>query len=656
MRYRQVHIDFHTSEHIDKIGQEFDKIEFQEALKTGHVNSVTLFSKCHHGWSYHPTKENQIHPGLSFDLLKAQIEAAHEIGVKAVVYFSTGYDEKYIREHKDYAVIKKDGTTAFIEDFDTPGYHWICMNTPYLDELAAQVRETLLNYDADGLFLDIAMPWECYCPTCQKLMKEEGIDINDSEAVRLFGERTYIKYASKIEEVANSVKPGIKIFHNCGHVPKGKRDIVGFNTHLELESLPTGAWGYDHFPLSAAYARTLDMEFLGMTGKFHTEWGEFGGFKHPNALRYEVSLSAANGAGCSIGDQLHPNGKMDMATYKLIGEAYSELEEKEPWLEGAKNMADIGILSAEAIDSYYDRKGKGDFRISDHADVDAGCTRILLEGKYLFNVIDTDEDFSKYKLIILPDSIVSDEQLTLKLKEFTTCGGKILATGKSGTDENGKFVLDFGAEFSGKNEYMPSYIRPAFKLRSLDNSAFVMYNQGYRLENVSGELLATGENPYFNRCVEKFCSHKHTPNNPEEKFPVSVMGKDGAYIGFDMFREYFNVGSITTKQILTHVIDELLTDKTVKTNLPSSGVVTVTNQNDRRVVHLLYADLVKRGCNTEIIEDLIHLYNIEVSVKFDKKPKRVYLAPQNKDINFEFKDGYVNFKVDFSCHQMIVIE
>ncbi len=63
------------------------------------------------------------------------------------------------------------------------------------------------------------------------------------------------------------------------------------------------------------------MEFLGMTGKFHTTWGEFGGYKHPNALRYEAGLSIANGAKCSIGDQLHPEGLMDKATYELIGAA-----------------------------------------------------------------------------------------------------------------------------------------------------------------------------------------------------------------------------------------------------------------------------------------------------------------------------------------------
>lgn len=71
MRYRQVHLDFHTSEKIVEIGKKFNKENFQKALQIGRVNSITLFSKCHHGWSYHPTKVNEIHPGLNFDLLGA---------------------------------------------------------------------------------------------------------------------------------------------------------------------------------------------------------------------------------------------------------------------------------------------------------------------------------------------------------------------------------------------------------------------------------------------------------------------------------------------------------------------------------------------------------------------------------------------------------
>ena len=75
MRFRQVHLDFHTSEDIEKVGSEFSREQFQACLKMGHVDSITLFSKCHHGWAYHPSKANKMHPGLKFDLLREQIEA-----------------------------------------------------------------------------------------------------------------------------------------------------------------------------------------------------------------------------------------------------------------------------------------------------------------------------------------------------------------------------------------------------------------------------------------------------------------------------------------------------------------------------------------------------------------------------------------------------
>ena len=74
MRKRQVHLDFHTNGTLP-VGKKFSKEQFQSALKLGHVNSITVFSKCHHGWSYHPTEVNEMHPCLDFDLLAAQLEA-----------------------------------------------------------------------------------------------------------------------------------------------------------------------------------------------------------------------------------------------------------------------------------------------------------------------------------------------------------------------------------------------------------------------------------------------------------------------------------------------------------------------------------------------------------------------------------------------------
>ena len=356
MKFRQVHLDFHTSEHIKGIGEKFNKVQFQEALILGKVESVTLFSKCHHGWSYHPTKANEMHPNLSFDLLGAQIEAAHEIGVKTPVYISAGHDEKVAVAHPEWQTIDIREHENGDVKFPWFGFHLLCFNTPYLEDLLAQIKEVVENYDADGIFLDILNDEPCFCKCCRQIMRDRGWEINLENATKLGRER-YLTYTRRVRETVDSVKPGLPVFHNAGHVKRGRMDIVNSNTHLELESLPTGGWGYDHFPISASYARTIGKEFSGMTGKFHKTWGEFGGFKHPNALRYEAALSMAMGAKICIGDQLHPSGEMDIATYDLIGKAYREVETKQPWVENAKCVADIAVIDSEAIVSYYEKKG-----------------------------------------------------------------------------------------------------------------------------------------------------------------------------------------------------------------------------------------------------------------------------------------------------------
>ena len=84
---------------------------------------------------------------------------------------------------------------------------------------------------------------------------------------------------------------------------------------------------------------------------------------------------------------------------------------------------------------------------------------------------------------------------------------------------------------------------------------------------------------------------------------------------------------------------------------------TLTRQKDRYVCHMLYASPVKRGNGIEVIEDIVPVYDTEITVKTDRKINRVYLAPQQEEIPFEYKDGSVSVKIRrFECHQMLVLE
>ena len=79
------------------------------------------------------------------------------------------------------------------------------------------------------------------------------------------------EFKTEISEFIHSMAPEATIFYNGSHVgPRSKNSFKEYS-HLELESLPSGGWGYDHFPATSRYARNLGKEMIGMTGNsIHT--------------------------------------------------------------------------------------------------------------------------------------------------------------------------------------------------------------------------------------------------------------------------------------------------------------------------------------------------------------------------------------------------
>ena len=107
--FRQIHADFHSSPLLEIIGSQFDKKEWQETLKKAEVESITLFATCHHGWCYYNTKIGERSPSLKFDLLQAEMEACHEIGIRTPVYFTGGLNSYAAEKHADWSTMERSG-------------------------------------------------------------------------------------------------------------------------------------------------------------------------------------------------------------------------------------------------------------------------------------------------------------------------------------------------------------------------------------------------------------------------------------------------------------------------------------------------------------------------------------------------------------------
>jgi hypothetical protein len=653
LRFRQVHLDFHTSEKIPGVGSEFNANEFVETLKRAHVNSVTLFSRCHHGWIYHETRFPNKHPHLTCDLLALQIEACHRHDIRCPIYITVGWDEYMARQHPEWLEVDANGKRSGPPPLQ-PGWHKLCFASPYIDYVIEQTDEVLQRFgdEVDGIFFDIIFQVDVFSVWALQEFERQGWDPANPKAQQAMRDLLVNRTKERLASAVRIRNKRCTIFFNAGHINPAIRPSLHTYTHLELESLPSGGWGYAHFPITMRYARTLGLDCLGMTGKFAVSWGHFNSYKPRAALEYECFQMLALGAKCSIGDQLHPSGKLDHATYDLIGSVYAQVEQREEWCVDAQPIVEVGVFNVEAIQPQHVRIPPANL----------GAYRILQEGRHQFDFIDGESDWSRYRVVILPDEVVLDDALARKVQAYLQGGGALLCTGRSGLREDGSgFALPgMPGIYAGELPFSPDFVRPLGALaQHIPDALYVMYLRGHKVLPAEGaEVLAEVWEPYFNRTYQHFCSHAHTPPARRSDLPAALRKGNIVYFAHPVFSTFAQYGMTFYKQMVLNALRLLLPDPLVMTDAPSTLQVTWNRQpaHRRSVVHLLHYIPERRTLAADYLEDVLPLYNVSLRLR-SASPKRVYLAPQREEIPFQMDGDYLCLTVpEVRGHQMVVLE
>ncbi len=662
---RQVHLDFHTSPFIPGVGADFNPGEFVQTLQAAHVNSITVFAKCHHGYSYYPTRVGTPHPYLQRDLLGEMISTCHAAGIRTPVYLTAVWDELSWATHPEWRQITPDGCIAGVSQSPfVAGWKNLCMNTTYADYVIAQTEEILNLYAGDGFFIDIAkqIGGPCVCSTCLAQMQAEGIDPQDSQQLWQFSLATERRFLERLTMAIQDHKPESgtivpqSIFYNArlvmtGDPRDGVRPELDNYTHLEIETLPGGSWGYDHFPWYVRFFQTFDRQLIAMTGRFHTTWGDFGGLRNRAALEFECFQALAHGAGVSIGDQLHPRGQLHPTVYQRIGEVYSEIERREPWCVDTRPLLEIGVVTTGTLNGPL-------IPVSDQ-----GALHILEQLKYQFQVLDTGCDLSSYAVIILPDAIPVDAAFAAQLRQYLTMGGKLLITGSSSLDRQmGNFVLadQIGADYVGPAPFAPDYLLLGTELADdIEPMEYICEKPGLEIQVRPGiQVLAFSGETYFNRTWEHFCSHQYTPMEKATSKPVIVQNGNVIYIARPFFAEYADSARRVHKQVIANCLQRLLPRPRIgKNNLPSTAIVTVRQRaNGNLVVHVLHYVHQRRGKTLDIIEDILPLHDARLCLRTDVQAKAVRLAPENLPLSWEWQEGYISFTIpEVNGYQIVEI-
>ncbi len=648
--FRQVHLDFHTSPDIPDVGAEFDVQEFVHTLQSGHVNSVTVFAKCHHGYSYYPTRVGTPHPHLKRDLLGEMIQACHRAGIRVPVYTTVVWDELAWATHPEWRQLSPDGHIAGPSSSPLePGWKNLCLNTGYANYVIAQIEEILEMYEGDGLFIDIVRYGDqpCVCATCLGQMLDQGLDPADIDQIGRFALQAERRFMDRTTRAIRAKDPKQSVYFNSRlrmewNPEMGNRPELHNFTHLEIESLPGGFWGYDHFPMYVRYFQTFDRDLVGQTGRFHTAWGDFGGLRNQAALTFECFQALAHGATCSIGDQLHPRGRLEPAVYQHIGAVYAEVERREPWCANTQPLPDIGVITANA--GRHMREGGIN-------ESDRGALHTLEQLKHQFQFIDAGSDLSPYAVVILPDAVPVDTALAERLRAYLSAGGRLLITDRSGwNEEMGDFALahEMGVHWAGVATHTPDYLVVGPELSDgIEPMHHVCLLPGVRVTaDPHARALAWSGVPYFNRTWQHFCSHQYTPMDRTTGDPVAVQNGAVVYVARPLFREYAESARRVHKQVLANCLNILLPQPRVGThNLPSTAIITARQQGDDLLVHLLHYIHQRRGHSLDVIEDVLPLHDATLSIRATQRPSAVQLVPERQAIEWTWEGGYVRFTV-----------
>ena len=638
---RCVHLDFHTSPDIMGIGKRFDKKKFTETVRNANVELMTVFAKCHHGYAYYPSKLCPMHPGLDFNLLGEIREAIHDAGAKAPIYITAGWSRKDADEHPEWhqidfhtkraAYVGEDTLKITVPDAPLTHCSWtcLCLVGDYLDYLEALTREVCETFDvSDGVFFDICFYGDaCVCESCKRGMLGMGLDPENYEDAKKYYSLSRIHMMQRLTSVVHEYSENANVFYNGG-ADMNRTEYHPYQTHYELEDLPTAWGGYDLMPIRAKFFEKYGKIFLGMTGKFHHAWGEFGGFKDKEALRYECADMLSVGASISVGDHLHPSADIDESTYRVIGHAFDYVKKIEKYSENTRAYTSLGLWLAHCEES------------------DMGASKLLQNMHLEYDVISPADDLTKYSCIILPDRVTLSPKDKNALLSFTEGGGKIIASYESVFDELGiRKIRPSDADVDYIKYEMDEFKTP-----------FLSYSRAYIVES-EAEALAEVYEPYFNRTQSHFCGHKNTPYKPQpEEYPALIKHKNVLYFAHPVFEAFNNSGNYVLEKYITSVIESFYEKEITVKELPSSGRIRIREGDGFIALHVLYAPPINRG-NVCLLPDFPKLHDVEIELKVNRQISSVTTEPDGRELNFEQNGNTVSFKLPpFRLHQLVILK
>ena len=261
-----------------------------------------------------------------------------------------------------------------------------------------------------------------------------------------------------------------------------------------------------------------------------------------------------------------------------------------------------------------------------------GAARLMKASHVPFDVIDENADLSPYKLVILPETDVTDPDALARLLEYVRNGGVLFATGDATLGEDGQLGLSdvFGVTCQGKGDDV-SYFRLGEQLsENLIDMIRVVRGEWLRVKPAGGvERLAELVRPRLADAGLPI-GHGKPPEKEDSGLPALVRNQFGAgwavYTPTPIFADFDEAPDEEQRRFLNNILELATPDNerpVLIPDLPPSAEISLMTLKGMWILHIL------RG--GEIVPP--EMRDLVVTLKPDFQPSRVYLVPEQESVS-----------------------
>lgn len=612
-----VHFDLHASEDIMDAGKTLTPEMIDTFLTKVKPDFIQIDCKGHPGISSYPTKVGFHVKGFEKDPLKLFREITEKNKVALFMHFSGVWDGKVVSEHPDWAIIKANGErstqkTSFF--------------SPYLTTYMIPQLKELSDYGVDGAWID----GECWAvepdygeASVQRFTKETGITEIPKKSSKYYPEfmeytrSLFREHLKKYIDAIHQYNPAFQITSNWAY-----SSLMPEKVSADVDYLSG-----DVTPQNGVYRSAFEARCLAPQGKPWDlmAWGfSWNGGKMPMNVKSSVQLEqeAAQIMAMGGGVQFYYQQNRDLSIKPWLATTLSEIatfcRARQQFCHKAKAIPQIALLYPTAS---YQKNAPVPYSYSTLKL--QGALNLVLDGQHPVEILMEHHlrgKMEQYPMIIIPECDYLEATFIDELKRYARDGGNLLIMG---TETAKLFEKELGIKSLGDIKEDQSFIASSDKIGAIRSS-----------------LLSVELQPGTKAVANFYTGSDFRDKGKSIAASVNDFGNGKiAGVYFNAGSNYIDYKSPVLRDFISDLITKLFPDQVVNVSGSHLVHVAVNQLNNKMYVNLVNIAGEHSNPSAVAYDEIPALKDLKVSIKTIKRPARIVLQPEGKDLKFDYQNG-----------------